>query len=166
MAFLLLFCNNHTFQKLLSESINCIFSPINNNYFAKFVINANNFIGKTARNVFWIFLSVWRIIISIITFNFFQNRFKISINLKWHSWWFEISFKFYWTIFKFTVCSSFIFKQVSLCSTKTLSPLKHCKQCLKNCFCVCLFFTFSFSVITHKSVKIWLMRLIFICYHQ
>ena len=66
------------------------------NCFNKFIIDTNNFEGKTLRNMYSVFLIVW-IIIFLITFDPFQNTFKISINFKWYSYMFNVIFKFDWT---------------------------------------------------------------------
>ena len=73
------------FKNCINEFINCIFTSINSNWFAKFIINTYNFTSKTARNLD--FSQCMKI------------TFKIRINLKWCSYFFEIIFKLDWITF-------------------------------------------------------------------
>ena len=47
------------FKNCSNKFISCIFISINNNQLTKFIINTNNFISKTTRNVILIFFRIW-----------------------------------------------------------------------------------------------------------
>ena len=68
------------------------------------------------------------------TRNSFQNECKISINFKRNMQLFEIILKLIETLFNFTLGLPFIMRQFTLCSIKTFSLLKHCKQHLQKYF--------------------------------
>ena len=97
------------FKNCFNKSIDCIFSSVKNNWLAKFITNTYNFVSKTARNMSLVFFGIRSIIIIIITLNLIQP------------------------LLNFTLCLPFIFNQ-TLCSCKTFSLLKHCKQYLQMCF--------------------------------
>ena len=46
------------FKNCFNKSINCIFFSVKNNLFTKFIINTNNVISKTARNMILVFFCV------------------------------------------------------------------------------------------------------------
>ena len=58
------------FKNCFDKFINYIFFTVKNNWFAKFIINANSFINKIARNMILIFFSIWSAFFSIINMNF------------------------------------------------------------------------------------------------
>ena len=64
-----LFCHRSKILILIkncnNELINCIFSSVKNDWFAKFTINIHNFFSKTARNMILIFFSIGSITIFI-----------------------------------------------------------------------------------------------------
>ena len=122
------------FKNCFNKFIDCIFPSVKNNWLAKSIINTNNFVSNTAKNMILIFFSIWSVFISVITFNSFYITFKVSINfnrtancLKWFLNLIE-------TLFNFTLSLPFLFKQFSLyfCKIFTLQ----CKQYLHKYFLV------------------------------
>ena len=49
------------FQSYFFKHVSCIFTPIKNNWLAKFIININNLISRPARNIVFLFFSAWSI---------------------------------------------------------------------------------------------------------
>ena len=67
------------FKNSFDKFSGSIFTSIKNSWFSKFIINANKFIGNTARNVILIFVCVRTIFFS--SFNTGRNTLTISIIL-------------------------------------------------------------------------------------
>ena len=60
------------FKNFFNKFIDCIFSSVKSNWFTKFIINTCNFVSKTVKIMFVIFFSIWSIITSIISLQFFK----------------------------------------------------------------------------------------------
>ena len=60
------------FKNFFNKFIDCIFSSVKSNWFTKFIINTYNFVSKTVKIMFVIFFSIWSIITSIISLQFFK----------------------------------------------------------------------------------------------
>ena len=58
MFFYCFFTVTKLFKHRLNKTISCIFTPVKNNWLAKFIIDTNKFISKNARNVILIFFSI------------------------------------------------------------------------------------------------------------
>ena len=69
------------FKNCFDKFIGSIFTSIKNSWFSKFIINANKFIGNTARTVILIFLCVRTIFFFFSSFNTGRNTLTISIIL-------------------------------------------------------------------------------------
>ena len=87
--FLLFFTVLILLKNCFNKFISSIFTPKNNNWLTKPIINTNNFVSKTARNVLLILFCVR----TFINFNTLSITLKISINFKWGWFLFEIIFK-------------------------------------------------------------------------
>ena len=83
------------FKNCFNKFIGCIFTPINNGWFSKFIINANNFISKTTRNMVLIFFCIR----TFIALTFFKITLKISINFKRNWYLVKIIFKLNYSFF-------------------------------------------------------------------
>ena len=76
-------------KNCFNNFISSVFTPKNNSRFTKSIINANNFVSKTTRNMIMVFFSVE----PLINFNPLQITLKISLNFKWIWYLFEKVFK-------------------------------------------------------------------------
>ena len=78
------------FKNFSNKFISSIFTSKNSNWFTRFIINTNNLVSKTGRNVTLIF--VW--VEPFINFSSLFFTLKININFKWDWYLFEIILKF------------------------------------------------------------------------
>ena len=111
------------FKNDFNKSVNCNYIPVKNNWFTKYIINTNNFLGKAARNVFLIFFSVWSIIFVSLPLTPFKTDSKSAWKLNGTANCLKWLLNLIEPLPNFTACLRFICKQIPLCSTKYFSLL-------------------------------------------